>query len=161
MAYNRAENAVLLTAASEGGVYELYMLPKAGSDADSAALKRGEGRCAVWVARNRFAVLDKYNQILIKNLKNETTKKVTPPVQTDALFYASTGRLLLCNSDSVTLFDVQQRRALHSVSTSRIKYAVWSKDSTQVALLGKHDITVCDKNLRQICTIHETIRVKV
>ncbi|EGD72417.1 COP1 protein [Salpingoeca rosetta] len=160
MAYNRAENAALLTAATDGGVYELYMLPKKGSDADNAECKRGSGRCAVWVARNRFAVLDKYNTILIKDLKNETTKKVTPPVQTDTLFYASTGRLLLGNGEGVTLFDVQQRRALASISTSRIKYAVWNKDSSQVALLGKHDITVCDKHLRQICTIHETIRVK-
>lgn len=161
MSYNRAENAVLITASTDGGVYELYMLPKTGGDADTADCKRGSGRCAVWVARNRFAVLDKYNHILIKDLKNETAKKVTPPVQTDNLFYASTGRLLLGNADSVTLFDVQQRRALASISTSRTKYVVWSKDASQVALLAKHDITVCDKQLKQICTIHETIRVKV
>jgi hypothetical protein len=28
----------------------------------------------VWVARNRFAVLDKYGAISIKNLKNETVR---------------------------------------------------------------------------------------
>ena len=48
-------------------------------------------------------------QLLIKNLKNEVTKKVqTPPCE--MIFYAGTGSLLLRDSDSVTLFDVQQKR---------------------------------------------------
>ena len=46
---------------------------------------------------------------MIKNLKNEVTKKVqTPPC--DMIFYAGTGSLLLRDTDSVTLFDVQQKR---------------------------------------------------
>lgn len=46
---------------------------------------------------------------MIKNLKNEVTKKVqTPPCE--MIFYAGTGSLLLRDADSVTLFDVQQKR---------------------------------------------------
>ena len=42
-------------------------------------------------------------------MKNEVTKKVqTPPC--DMIFYAGTGSLLLRDTDSVTLFDVQQKR---------------------------------------------------
>lgn len=48
-------------------------------------------------------------QIVIKNLKNEITKKVQAP-NCDDIFYAGTGCLLLRDADAVTLFDVQQKR---------------------------------------------------
>lgn len=50
-------------------------------------------------------------QLLIKNLKNEITKKVQVP-NCDEIFYAGTGNLLLRDADSITLFDVQQKRYL-------------------------------------------------
>ena len=50
-------------------------------------------------------------KLLIKNLKNEVTKKVqTPPC--DMIFYAGTGSLLLRDPESITLFDVQQKRCV-------------------------------------------------
>ena len=49
-------------------------------------------------------------QIVIKNLKNEVTKTVQAP-SCDEIFYAGTGCLLLKDVDSVTLFDVQQKRS--------------------------------------------------
>jgi coatomer protein complex subunit alpha (xenin) len=91
--------------------------------------KRSSGLTAVWVARNRFAVLDRthsvresvrtsprncfdfplFLQIVIKNLKNEITKKVQTPSCED-IFYAGTGCLLLKDAEQVTLFDVHQKR---------------------------------------------------
>lgn len=67
--------------------------------------KRGQGTSAVFIARNRFAVLDKgSNQIVIKNLNNEITKKAPSPcATTDAIFYAGTGTLL-CRSEDKVLF---------------------------------------------------------
>ena len=49
--------------------------------------------------------------MVIKNLKNEITKKVQTP-SCDEIFYAGTGMLLLQDADYVTLFDVQQKRTL-------------------------------------------------
>jgi hypothetical protein len=76
--------------------------PSAGSHGAPAAqeAKRGAGASAVFIARNRFAVLDKgAGQLLIKNLRNEVTKKCAPPCPTtDAVFYAGTG-MLLCRSE--------------------------------------------------------------
>jgi len=65
--------------------------------------KRGLGAAAVFIARNRFAVLDKGSgQIQIKNLRNEITKKVSAPLPTtDAIFYAGTGTLLCRSEDKV------------------------------------------------------------
>lgn len=59
----------------------------------------------------RFAVLDRGHQLVIKNLKNEVTKKVQTPA-CDEVFYAGTGMLLLRDTEHVTLFDVQQKRTL-------------------------------------------------
>ena len=96
MAYNAAEHAVLLTNNVDGGSYVLMMLPRATSSSDPE-LKRGAGLAAVWVARNRFAVLAKGRQILMKNLENTVTKKVPIPnnLAVDNIFYAGTGNLLL------------------------------------------------------------------
>lgn len=63
------------------------------------------GGSAVFIARNRFAVLDKSsNQLLIKNLQNEITKKCAAPAgaPTDAIFYAGTGTLLCRSEDKVS-----------------------------------------------------------
>ena len=48
-------------------------------------------------------------QLVIKNLRNEVTKKMDCP-PCDTIFFASTGHLLLKDADGVTLYDVQQRR---------------------------------------------------
>ena len=111
--------------------------------------KRGTGVSAVWVARNRFAVLDaKTGQVHLKNLRNETSKTLTDIPQCDALFYAGTGKLLLRQSDKCLLYDTQQKSVLASVRASRCRYVVWSQDGARVALLGKHTVTSCDKNLK-------------
>ncbi len=162
MAYNPAENALLITSDVDGGSYELYMIPKESARGDTAPVsaspaptptmpsppacqpahrlcaaarsvplrafgtpalrsddrarhawllpraanlgaqeaKRGLGVSAVFIARNRFAVLDKAsNTLQIRNLQNEITKKCPPPcATTDAVFYAGTG-MLLCRSE--------------------------------------------------------------
>ena len=46
---------------------------------------------------------------MIKNLKNEIAKKVQAPNCED-IFYAGTGCLLLKDADSISMFDVQQKR---------------------------------------------------
>ena len=159
LSYNPAESAALLTYDdAEGGGYELYPVPRdsgaagggggrgaaASSSDPSPEPRRGAGAGAVFVARNRFAVLDREaNLIAIKNLRNETTKAVPSPLAvTDAIFSAGTGRLLLRGSgdntaaaggasssaaaaapastsspgDRVVLFDVQQRAVIAEVS---------------------------------------------
>lgn len=165
LSYNPAENAVLVSLDGEGGTYELHVVPKdssgrAGSDPPEA--KRGAGTHATFVARNRFAVFDKAGHaILVKNLRNELTKKVPPPcATTDAIFYAGTGNLLCRSEDKVVLMDVQQRITLAELPTPYVKYVVWSADSALVALLSKHAIVIANKKLGHACTVHETIRVK-
>lgn len=52
----------------------------------------------------------------------------------------------------MVLFDVQQRTAVAELSCPFLKYAVWSSDLSQVALLSKHAIILADKRLQNSCT---------
>ena len=167
LSYNPAENAVLVSLDGDGGSYELHVLPKAAGAGGSGGgeppeAKRGSGTHATFVARNRFAVFDKLSHsIVIRNLRNEVTKKVPPPCPgTDGIFGAGTGALLCRSEDKVTLLDVQQRAVLGELATPHVKYVVWSSDGGSVALLSKHAIVLADKKLGHAATVHETIRVK-
>lgn len=167
MHYNEAESMLLVCTDAEGGTYELYSVPRPGGGAPSAGsgadgeCKRGLGTSAVFVARQRFAVLDKSRQILVKNFANEVTKKCAPiHPNTDVLFPAATGTLLLRADDRLTLFDVQQRKALGEIVAAGVKYVVWSHDLSHVALIAKHSVVLANKRLQHLATLHETIRLK-
>ncbi|PIA55942.1 hypothetical protein AQUCO_00700334v1 [Aquilegia coerulea] len=163
LSYSPSENAVLVCSDVDGGSYELYTIPKDSiSRGDTVQdAKRGVGGSAVFVARNRFAVLDKSNnQVLVKNLKNEIVKKSILPIVAEAIFYAGTGNLLCRAEDRVVIFDLQQRLVLGDLQTPFIKYVVWSNDMESIALLSKHSIVIASKKLVHRCTLHETIRVK-
>ncbi|XP_075243514.1 coatomer subunit alpha-like isoform X2 [Convolutriloba macropyga] len=166
LSYNASERACLIVTRVatnlDNSIYELYHLPKeidSSNQPDSTDGKRSAGIAAVWVARNRFAVLDKSNVIVVKNLKNEIMKKITVPNVTD-IFYAGTGMLLLKEMDQVTLYDVQQRRPLAAVKMAKVKYAIWSTDMTYLALFSKSMITIVNKKMEILCQVNESIRVK-
>ncbi|GFY94396.1 coatomer, alpha subunit [Actinidia rufa] len=113
LSYSPTESAVILCSDVDGGSYELYVVPKdsMGRGDSMQEAKRGTGGSAIFVARNRFAVLDKSNnQVLVKNLKNEIIKKSSIPIAADAIFYAGTGNLLCRAEDRVVIFDLQQQR---------------------------------------------------
>ncbi|GAA0174553.1 vesicle coat protein [Lithospermum erythrorhizon] len=161
--YSPTENAVLICSDMDGGSYEMYTIPKdsVGRGDTFQEARRGIGGSAIFIARNRFAVLEKSsNHLLVKNLKNEIVKKSPLPMATDAIFYAGTGNVLCRAEDRIVIFDLQQRIILGDLQTSFIRYVVWSQDMESVALLSKHSIVIADKKLVPRCTLHETIRVK-
>ncbi|CEP17782.1 hypothetical protein [Parasitella parasitica] len=152
--------------AEDGGLYELYKLPKSASnktlEEPYVEANRGVGYNALFIARNRFAVFDRlHQQIEIRDLSNTITKSFkTPVIGVTDIFYAGTGSLLLTTATHVILFDIQQRRIFTEIMIANIKYVVWSNDYSMAALLSRHTITLVDKNLKQIGQIHETIRIK-
>ncbi|GJJ15119.1 hypothetical protein Clacol_009394 [Clathrus columnatus] len=164
LSFNPAERSVVVTSTSDNGIYELVPLPKdvGGDLRDSTSDgKRGAGASAIFVARNRFAVLNKTTQTIeVRDLSNSITKTIKPPAQVNDIFYGGTASLLLSTPTSVLLYDIQQQKTLAEIPTSPVKYVFWSVDGTMVALLSKHTITITNKTLQQSCLIHETIRIK-
>uniref|UniRef100_A0A1I8HK72 Coatomer subunit alpha n=1 Tax=Macrostomum lignano TaxID=282301 RepID=A0A1I8HK72_9PLAT len=164
LTYNPAENAVLLgcrSANPDNSTYELHCLPRDATDSavDAADSKRSSGLTAIWVARNRFAVLDKGHTLAVKNMRNEVSKKFQL-ANAEEIFYAGTGCLLVKEPDTVSLYDVQQKRALSSVKAAQVRQAIWSADMSNVALISKLTVTLCDRKLATLCTVQESVRIK-
>ncbi|KAF2213671.1 hypothetical protein CERZMDRAFT_38786 [Cercospora zeae-maydis SCOH1-5] len=162
LSYNPAERSVLVTTPADSGTYELMSLPRDASGAvEPTSTHRGNGNSAVFVARNRFAVFNTQNQqIDIKDLQNSTTKTIKSPAGTTDMVFGGTGCLLLIAPTHVYLYDIQQKKQLAELAVSGVKYVVWSSDGLHAALLSKHNVTIVDKSLKQISTLHETIRIK-
>ncbi|KAK2612216.1 hypothetical protein QQS21_001792 [Conoideocrella luteorostrata] len=162
LSYNPAERSVLVTTPADGGSYELVNLPKDGSGSiEPSESKRGSGSSAIFVARNRFAVLHVANQnIDIKDLSNNTTRSFKPPVGTSDIYFGGTGNLLIITPTAVHLYDIQQKKSTAELAVNGVKYVVWSSDGLYAALLSKHNVTIVTKALEQVSTLHETIRIK-
>ena len=47
-----------------------------------------------------------------------------------------------------------------SVKAWEVKHVVWSGDMSNVALLSKHSITVCNRNMEELCSVSENVNVK-
>lgn len=161
LSYNPAERSVLVTSSTDGGSYELINLPRDGSGIEPTESKRGQGNSAIFVARNRFAVLNTSSQTIdIKDLANSTTRSFKPPVGTTDIYFGGTGNLLIITPTAVHLYDIQQKKSIADLSVSGVKYVVWSNDGLYAALLSKHNVTIVTKTLEQVSTLHETIRIK-
>ncbi|KAG8529414.1 uncharacterized protein KY384_006051 [Bacidia gigantensis] len=162
LSYNPAERAILVTSPADNGIYELVHLPKEPAGAmEPTDVKKGLGSSAVFVARNRFAVLNSANQqVDVKDLTNSTTKTIKPPSGTTDIFFGGTGCLLMVTPTIVALYDIQQKKQLAELNVTGVKYVVWSNDGLYAALLSKHNVTIVTKSLEQTSTLHETIRIK-
>ncbi|KAI9098808.1 coatomer WD associated region-domain-containing protein [Phlyctochytrium arcticum] len=161
LSYNPAEHCVLVTSTHESGTYELYKLPRGQSNGEAAEAKRGQFASAVFVARNRFAVLDKASQqIFIKDLNDEAVKAFRPGMAVNEIHYAGAKNILLITPTSVVLYDTELRQATSELTVNGVRYIVWSPDMSMVALLSKHTVVIANKNLEQLCLVHETIKVK-
>ncbi|OTB13822.1 hypothetical protein K445DRAFT_319717 [Daldinia sp. EC12] len=162
LSYNPAERSVLVTSPADGGKYELINLPRDGSGAlEATDSKSGTGNSAIFVARNRFAVLDTSTQTIdIKDLSNNTARTIKPPPGTTDIYFGGTGNLLIITPTAVHLYDIQQKKSIAELAVNGVKYVVWSNDGLHAALLSKHNVTIVTKTLEQVSTLHETIRIK-
>ena len=160
--YNPAERSVLVTSPTDGGSYELLSLPKEGSGAiEPTESKKGAGTSAIFVARNRFAVLNSNSQIIdIRDLSNNITRTFKPPAGTSDIYFGGTGNLLIITPTAVHLYDIQQKKTTAELAVNGVKYVVWSNDGLYAALLSKHNVTIVTKTLEQVSSLHETIRIK-
>lgn len=162
--HNPTEGNVLVCSEVDGGCYELITFSLSSSSGSVTDGKRGS--CmgpACFLGKNRFAVLDRQTrQIVVKNLNNETTKRVQPPVPTvDGIFDGgASGRLILRADDRALLFEVQSRRVIGEVTAPKIKNVVWSPDGSKVAILCKYGVVIVDKQFEQLCSATDAVRIK-
>ncbi|PKI84976.1 hypothetical protein MVES1_001325 [Malassezia vespertilionis] len=165
LSYNPAEHSIIVTSVSgDSGVYDIAPLPHSPSAelGESGTVgKRGSGNSALFIARNRFAVLLTATQhIEIRDLANNVVKTLVKPDGVTDIFHGGPSHLLLSTPSSVLLYDTQQQATTAELAVPAVKYVVWNQDGSMVALLSKHAITLTDKHLSFSHVIHETIRIK-
>lgn len=157
---NKSENNVLIL--SDEGTFELVTfstdLARSGEAQD---IRRGYG-AAVFIARDRFLSLNSIKQLVIMNFECSVVKVIPSPISgVDNLFYGgASGRVILKAEDRVVLFDVLARRVIAELYVPRVKYIVWNKDYSLLALFSKHQVALATKNFEQLCVINETVNLK-
>ncbi len=164
---NKTENNVLIMSDVEGGSYELITFLTTSGDNSSATsdaqeVRRGHGVSAVFIARDRFVVLDKFKSLTVRNFQNDLVKKYNCPLAgVDMIYYGGTsGRVILRTDDKLVLFDLQAQKVYGELAIPRVKYVVWNKDYSMIALISKHQVVLANKMMEQLCTVSETVRLK-
>ena len=162
---NPTENAVLIMSDGDGGMYELFCLPKdiGNQPVESLESKRGLCAAAVFVARNRFAVLDKTSRyIWIRDFNNDVKKKIPPPhPNVDSLFFGGVnGRMILRSDDKLWLYEHSSRRTLNELHAPRVRRVSWSKNLEFIAVMSKNGVIIANRDLEYQCATNEMVRVK-
>ncbi|ODV58772.1 coatomer subunit alpha [Ascoidea rubescens DSM 1968] len=164
LSYNPAERSILVTTGFEdnNSLYALVSLPSSSVLSDPSEIRQGSGSFAVFIARNRFVVYNKENSSLeVKDLNNATTKAIKfDDNGIIDVVYGGAGSVLILKKNAVILYNVQQKKQIADISVNNVKYVSWSLDGQYLALLSKHTITIVDKKLQLIISMHETIRIK-
>lgn len=163
MSYNQSDNSILVThGEGDNSNYALISLPKHVTGAiEPTDVRQGEGNFACFITRNRFISFIKSSKTLhVKDMNNNITKTIQLDSSVTDVLYGGPGRVLLVKSHSITNYDVQQRKELSELSVNNVKYVSWSNDGQYLALLSKHTITIANKDLELITSMHETIRIK-
>lgn len=157
---NPADNMAVVWYETDGGVFELFTIPKAGTVAD-ADVKKGFYVNAVFFAASKFAVLDKTNQIVLRTTTNDISKVLPSVNNCNRIFPGPQGFLVCRNEEKVYLFQVAQRAVVAELGVTGVKYVVWDKDFNRVAFVTKHSVIVATRKFKHITTIQESsIRIK-
>ena len=158
--FNKADSNLLVTSSYEGGVYDLVLFNE-NTNGEPNDVRRGQGVDAVFVGRDRMAVLDRSKRLSIKDFQGSMLKQITSPMSSvDALFFCGiSGRLVLKNEENILYYDQQARKALAEISLPRVKFVVWNEDFSKAAMVSKHSITLVNKQFEQLCSVTETVRI--
>uniref|UniRef100_A0A1J3GEB0 Coatomer subunit alpha-2 n=1 Tax=Noccaea caerulescens TaxID=107243 RepID=A0A1J3GEB0_NOCCA len=155
LSYSPRDEAALIF---YGGSYELFMIPCSGFVQEP---RRGTGDSSVFIAKSRFALLERSsNQVIVMDLQNKVVKTRSLPMPTNAIFYAGTAVLLCTNEDKACMYDLVRDAVLGELQFPGVRSIVWSTDMESVALLSKHSICIASKMLVSQCVIDEKIPVK-
>lgn len=160
ISYNPSQHSVLINEGNDK--FGLVVLPKQPTGAvEPTSVIEDAGSCATFVARNRFAVYNKANQVIeVRTLDNKVTKTIRIEDPVNDMVYAAPGTVLLLHPKEVVLFDVQQGKKVAQMHVKNVKYVAWSNDGQYLAMMSKHTITITNKRLELINSMHETIRIK-
>ncbi|KAH3683652.1 hypothetical protein WICPIJ_005336 [Wickerhamomyces pijperi] len=159
MSYNPSSRSIIITTGTQ---YALIDLPKEATGAIAPqSIRKGDADFATFIARNRFVTYSKDTKTLeVRDLDNVSTKSIKLDGNIKDVVYGGPGCVLLLKNNAVVHYDAQQRKVLSEIQVNNVKYVSWSLDGQYLALLSKHTITIVNKKLELVTSLHETIRIK-
>lgn len=165
VSFSAADNAILLSGTSRASTYLLCGMRGSGE-----STRKGDGAFAIFVARNRFAVLNfgtsdgeesKNVTVAIKALDNTTFRVVPCPKGVNRLLPATSGSFLMASAEKVYSYDLQRDAISLEANIANVKYIAWSPDMQRLALYGRHVIYIVERQTFNVqSTIRETVNIK-
>jgi coatomer protein complex subunit alpha (xenin) len=156
---NAADNTAVMWSEQDGGIFELFNVPASGPQHETES-KKGYYTSAVFFAANKFAVLDRTGQLIVRTASNDIAKVIPAIGDTNRIFPGPQGSILLRSPEKVSLFDMAQRRVVAEIAIANVRYVAWDPTFNRVALLTKHVIVVASRRLTEIVSVRETTRIK-
>jgi len=160
--FDTSNHDILLNYEGEEEISILVILNKnLNKNTNVIQRKIDSSKGAVFIAKEKICVLSKSKQLFIY-LFDGRKKKIEWDTKHIILniFQATIGKILIKSGNEVLLFDISARKVVNEVQFSNITRVFWSHNMTYVALFSKNQIMICTKNLKPLCTVKESSKLK-
>merc|ERR1719336_522917 len=101
--YNPSSHTLILFSEEDGGKYELFNVKKGVREMQMQGGLTGKGKSVAFTTRNRFAVLDRNQNLSLRNLQNEIKRDIPFSENINYVFPAGIGKVLLRAPDRMIL----------------------------------------------------------
>ena len=127
--------------------------------------KRGENAlAAIFISKDRLCILDSNREISVGSFDGSNSKKW--PImrkglsKVDMIFPAPLGKILVAADDTLFLYDLSAKRAMHEMSVSDVKRVQWTPNFSHCVVITKTQIMIVNKNLQVINSQKESSKIK-
>ncbi|CAJ1023095.1 WD domain, G-beta repeat/Coatomer WD associated region/Coatomer (COPI) alpha subunit C-terminus, putative [Leishmania lindenbergi] len=115
-----------------------------------------KGIDGVFFGGYKLAYVDVNGKMCIQNVSKPGGKPQQTDVLCSRIFAAPVGCVLCQSDDKILLYQVAQHGAVMEATVPAVRYAVWDKDFSKVALIAKNTVTIMTKRLKLIASVAES-----
>jgi coatomer subunit alpha len=153
--FNNASHNFLMHFDVEGGAFAIFEVDRDIKNGDAKLLAEKKGDyClgAVFISKDRIAVLDTNREVTVGNFDGSNTKK-WPIVRKgmtkiDMIFPAYVGKILIQADETLLMYDMSARKVTFELAISDVKRVQWTPQFTHAIIMTKHQILVVNKSLQ-------------
>ncbi|CAC9541810.1 putative coatomer alpha subunit [Leishmania infantum JPCM5] len=145
---------VMLSYANNGPQVEWIPKPLATRTCNVEATMKGID--GVFFGGHKLAYVDVNGKMCIQNVAKASGKPQLTDVSCSRIFPGPVGCVLCQSNDRILLYQVAQHGAVAEATVTGVRYAVWDKDFSKVALVAKNTVTIMTKRLKIIASVAES-----
>ncbi|KAG5468074.1 hypothetical protein LSCM4_01163 [Leishmania orientalis] len=145
---------VMLSYASGGPQVEWIPKPLATRTCNVEVTVKGFD--GVFFGGHKVAYVDANGKMCIQNVSKAGGKPQQTDMSCSRIFAGPVGCILCQSDDKILLYQVAQHGPVAEATVPGVRYAVWDKDFSKVALIAKNTVTVMTKRLKLIASVAES-----